>query len=192
MTNFDYQGPAQPPEPRKRHRVRNTVLAILGAFVLLIIILIATAPSAPKPSHPAAGTPAATQSSAPAQPAAPSSAAPVATQSAVPVMGRKFAGTGNWNSAPFTLSGAPLTVTYSFSGNIMPGELQGDNFIADVVSPGAIQLGDDQQIVNTIATSGGATTTLYPDITRSGTSYHLSVTATGSWSFTITEAGNPS
>lgn len=94
----------------------------------------------------------------------------------------KYSGSGDWNSAPFTLDGSPLTVDYSYSGNIMPGETSGDNFIADVENSG-----DDQSIANLEGVSGGATTTLYPD-TGSGDVYHLSVQATGSWQFTITES----
>jgi hypothetical protein len=94
----------------------------------------------------------------------------------------KYSGTGDWNSPPFTLNGNPLTVTYSYSGNIMSGETQGDNFAADVENSS-----DDQSVANLIGVQGSATTTLYPDTSSGGDTYHLAVTATGSWQFTITE-----
>ena len=97
----------------------------------------------------------------------------------------RYSGTRDWNSPQFTVAGdnPVLTVKYAYSGNILPGETSGDNFTADLTNGS-----DDQSIANEIGTSGGATTTLYPD-TSGGNAYHLTVTATGSWSVTITEAG---
>jgi hypothetical protein len=183
----------QPPLPPKRHRLRKVAIWAGSILVALIaIIWIAGALSAPQtPAHPAAGSsaaPAATSPPASSQaPSSPQSDSPPSDSPLPPPPGPvsigTFKGTGNWNSPPFTLDGHPLTVTYSYSGNIMAGESEGDNFQADVESPG-----DDHGIVNAIAASGGATTTLYPDVTLGGTSYHLSVIATGSWTFTLTEA----
>jgi len=94
-------------------------------------------------------------------------------------------GTGSWNSEPFTVNGdAPqLKVTYWYTGNATMGS--GDNFIADITSS------DDMlSIANDIATSGGKTTTVYPDVSYGGSHvYHLEVEATGSWHFTVTQAG---
>jgi hypothetical protein len=90
----------------------------------------------------------------------------------------RYSGTSNWNSPPFTVSGdSPvLTVTYSYSDN------QDSNFITDLQSST-----DEQSIANSIGTTASRTTTLYPD-TSGGDQYHLSITATGNWSITITEA----
>lgn len=178
MSGSEYypQYPGQPPQPRKRHRVRNVLLVMAGAFTVLIILIVALgAASTPKPvARPAV-------SAAPA--AAP--AKPVATTPPAPVVLGHFAGSGDYSSPPFTVNGNPVTVVYSYSGNILPGETSGNNFMADVESSG-----DSQQIANTIGTSGGTTTTLYPDTSYGGsTSYHLSVQATGNWSVTLTEAG---
>lgn len=96
---------------------------------------------------------------------------------------KTFSGSGQWNSPEFTLScGTPVVaVSYSYSGNTTG--YGGSNFIADLKSPG----GDDQMIANTIAVSGGATTTLYPDTSMGGHQYYLSVQADGSWRFRLTE-----
>ena len=91
----------------------------------------------------------------------------------------QYSGSSDWNSPQFTVTGdSPvLTVAYSYSGN------QDSNFIADLTNGS-----DDQQIANDIGTAESRTTTLYPD-TSGGNTYHLTITATGSWSVTITEAG---
>ena len=91
----------------------------------------------------------------------------------------RYSGSSDWNSPQFTVTGdSPvLTVAYSYSGN------QDSNFIADITNGS-----DDQQIANDIGTAESRTTTLYPD-TSGGNAYHLTITATGSWSVTITEAG---
>jgi len=90
----------------------------------------------------------------------------------------RYSGTSDWNSPEFTVTGdsPALTVAYSYSGN------QDSNFIADITNGS-----DDQSIANDIGTAESRTTTLYPD-TSSGDTYHLTITATGSWSVTITEA----
>lgn len=92
----------------------------------------------------------------------------------------RYSGSGSWNSPQFTVAGFPLTVTYSYSGNGSDGTA--DNFAADVTDGNL----DDLSIANDIAYSGGKTTTLYPS--GAGT-YHLEVTATGDWSFTISQPG---
>ena len=94
----------------------------------------------------------------------------------------KHNGTGIWVSPPFLVSSsAPqLTVTYTFSGNLIGG--QPDNFAADISSAD-----DTQRFANTIAASGGGTTTVYPDTTSGDATYHLDVMASGSWTVTITE-----
>ena len=97
----------------------------------------------------------------------------------------RYSGTGSWNSPQFTLSGQPLTVKFSYSGNSLPGEGSGDNFMADLTSSS-----DDLQIANEIGVSGGKTTTLYPDTSLGSSVYHLEVQATGYWSVTITQAGS--
>ena len=104
------------------------------------------------------------------------SAAPA--PSPTPTVIARYSGSSNWNSPPFAVSGGSpvLTVTYAYSNN------QDSNFIADLKSST-----DDQSIANAIGTAASRTTTLYPD-TSGGNQYHLSITATGNWSITITEA----
>jgi hypothetical protein len=91
----------------------------------------------------------------------------------------RFSGSGEWNSPEFKV-GSKVTVTYSYARNT-DGD-GGDNFAADIENSG-----DDQQIADDIAVSGGKTTTLYPDLSFGAQDmYHLSVQATGSWTFTMT------
>jgi hypothetical protein len=91
----------------------------------------------------------------------------------------RFSGSGEWNSPEFKV-GSKMTVTYSYANNTSGDG--GDNFAADIENNN-----DDQQIADDIAVSGGKTTTLYPDLSFGNPDiYHLSVDATGSWSFTIT------
>ena len=172
--------PDLPVRPPRRHRVRTAILASVAGLALLIIGLSIGSAG----SKPAAATPAPTVTTtviqhAPA-PTATQTTHVTVTQTATvappPVTVARYSGTSDWNSPQFTLSGQPLTVTYSYSGN------QDSNFIADVENSG-----DDQSIANTIGSDGGATTTLYP--AGSG-AYHLTVEATGSWSVTITQAGS--
>jgi hypothetical protein len=48
---------------------------------------------------------------------------------------------------------------------------------------------DDQLVANDFETwSSSKTTTIYPNTSSGDNAYHLSVTATGNWSVTITEA----
>jgi hypothetical protein len=89
----------------------------------------------------------------------------------------KYSGTGDWDSSEFTLDGNMLTVTYSYSGN--SDGFGGSNFVGDIESST-----DDQNFVNTIGTSGSATTHAYPTGTGA---YHLSIEATGSWTVTIAQ-----
>ena len=129
-------------------------------------------------------TPVAASSSAPAAThsakaaAAPAAAKPAAPQDAV----HTFSGSGTWNSPAFNIPDdvSSVKVVYSYWNNISAGETTGDNFIADIESSS-----DSQPIANTIATSGGATTTLYPNPSGDN-SYHLAVTATGPFTFKIT------
>ena len=88
-------------------------------------------------------------------------------------------GNGNggttWDSAPFNVSASPvLKVTYSYSDNA-------DSNFALTITDGS----DDQLLANTIGTSGGTTTMVYP-ADASGT-YHAEVQAAGYWTLTITE-----
>jgi hypothetical protein len=108
---------------------------------------------------------------------------PTVTVTAQPpvLLNKKFSGSGSWNSPPFTVcDNAVLGVAYSFSGN--GDQFGASNFTADIVSPG-----DDQSIANVIQSAGGTKTTIYPDTGFGGKVYHLSVTASGKWSFTISE-----
>ncbi len=86
----------------------------------------------------------------------------------------KYSGTGDWNSPQFTVSGSPLTVTFTYSNN------QDSNFIADLKSGS-----DDQSIANEIGTSASKTTTIYPDTSSGDNTYHLEILATGSWTIVI-------
>jgi hypothetical protein len=118
--------------------------------------------------------------SAQLKPAAQSGSAPATTHAPKPKPTvYRFSGSGEWNSPEFKV-GSKVTVTYSYTNNTS-GE-GGDNFAADIENNN-----DDQQIANDIAVSGGKTTTLYPDLSFGNADmYHLSVDATGSWSFTMT------
>jgi hypothetical protein len=122
-------------------------------------------------------------SSAPAGPST-HAAATHAVAASEPVVLR-FSGSGTWNSPPFKV-GSKVIVKYRYSDNT--SGFGGDNFVADVESPG-----DVQSIANEIAVSGGKTTTLYPDTSFGGSNmYHLSVTATGPWYFKIVTGLNGS
>jgi hypothetical protein len=95
----------------------------------------------------------------------------------------RFSGSGTWNSPPFKV-GSKIIVKYRYSDNT--DGYGGDNFIANVENNG-----DDQNVANDIAVSGGKTTTLYPDTSFGGSSmYHLSVTATGPWYFKVITGQN--
>jgi hypothetical protein len=88
-------------------------------------------------------------------------------------------GNGNggttWDSAPFNVSASPvLKVTYSYSDNA-------DSNFALTITDGS----DDQLLANTIGTSGGTTTMVYP--TDASGTYHAEVQASGYWTLTITE-----
>lgn len=109
---------------------------------------------------------------------------PVVTVTAQPpiLLDRSYSGSGSWQSPPSLLGcNSPIiTVKYSYSGN--GSSIGADNFIASLASGS-----DDQPIANDIAYSGGKTTTLYPDTSLGDLTYHLSVAATGSWSFKLIE-----
>jgi hypothetical protein len=107
---------------------------------------------------------------------APATAAPAPAPTPVTLT---YSGTGDWNSPPFHMTGSSITVTYSYSGNVMAGETIPENIEADVVSSD-----DDQSIINAAGISGGTTTTLYPTDSV-GSAYHLTIMATGSWSFKL-------
>lgn len=96
----------------------------------------------------------------------------------------KHSGTGSWNSPPFEVGGGSpqLEVTYSYHGN-GASCCGADNFSADIKSAD-----DDQTVANDFESwSGSKTNEVYPDTSSGDTTYHLEVTASGSWSFTITE-----
>ena len=122
---------------------------------------------------------AAPSSSAPAA-AATQAPAPVATTTApvpppAPVV-HSYSGYSDWNSPEFDIpSGSTVSVQYSYWNN------NDGNFIAELDANG-----DMNSIANTIGTSGGTTTSVYPNVLDSGGSYHLEITATGSWSVKIT------
>ncbi len=165
----------------KAHKIWTAVIGI--ALIGMIAGIAGGAGGGSKPAAASTSAPAAPTTQAPA----PVATTPAAPQNTV----YKYSGTGNWSSPTFNIPDdvSSVVVTYSYSGNIMAGEYsgnimagesEGDNMIADIQSSS-----DDQSIVNTIGVSGGTTTTVYP--TPGGdNAYHLSVTATGSWSFTIT------
>lgn len=103
----------------------------------------------------------------------------VTTTAQPPTLASKsWGGSANWNSPPFELSctSPAVNVNYSYSNN------QDSNFIADLQSSS-----DDQNIANTIGSSGGTNTTVYPQPQSTTDTYHLSVTATGSWTFKLSE-----
>jgi hypothetical protein len=86
----------------------------------------------------------------------------------------RYSGSANWNSPQFTVSGDPLTVTFSYSNN------QDSNFIVDIKSSN-----DDQSVANEIGTSATKTTTIYPDTSSGDTAYHVEITAQGNWTIVI-------
>lgn len=178
--------------PRRRARVprwARIAFSIAGAFILLGIGASIGASSARTAAKPEPSVTVYTPGARVTVPPETVTAAPVtvtATPQARPgQVLLRHSGSGNWNSAPFQVSGdsPQLTVTYSYSGNGSDGSP--DNFTADIENGS-----DDQLVANDIAWSGGKTTSIYPDTTTGGgTSYHLAVQATGSWTFTVTEAG---
>lgn len=179
MNPDDYtaQGPprhGRPPLSKNSRRLLGGLLIAAGIGVLLAAVALGggtTTRAVPGPTVTVLMT------------APPATVTVTATPSATPgQVILKHSGTGNWNSPPFQVSaGLPqLTVTYTFTGNTLGG--QPDNFTADIKSGN-----DDQLVANTIAGSGGATTTIYPDTSSGDTAYHLEIMASGSWSFTVTE-----
>ena len=170
MYNSDYTQPPQP--PRKRHRVRNVLLGILGAFVLLIVLLVALAPSGTT-THNATAQPAITHS-ATAQPAA--TTAPAAPQTLL-----SFTGHGNESTPPFNASG-DFTVSWAYSGNVDSslGSPAPDNFIVVMDTPGQ---GEDVGFngPNDIQASGTGSQTVSGD---SG-SHYFTVQANGASTWTI-------
>jgi hypothetical protein len=167
---------------------KRSVLAIVGlvaaylwaAILALVIGITAASGCSPAPA-PAAAPPAASAPAKPATPAsppasqAPASQAP-ATQAPASKVLLDHTGSATWTSAPFTVAaGTTLKVTYSFWGN------DNSNF--------AITFDGDVFGVpaNTIATSGGTTSYVYPD--TDGTA-HIEVMATGGWHVTITQVAS--
>lgn len=119
------------------------------------------------------------------QPAAARTTPVTASASTGPKMVTKvFSGRGDWTSAPIHFgctggTGLPLTATYRFSGNETTGSA--DNFEAEVDDSQGAQVG---MIENTIAVSGAKTTSLYPGESNVPP-FHLSVTAAGDWTITL-------
>jgi hypothetical protein len=173
--------------------VLGYVFTGITALIIVIVVAVAgsTTPSvsanaAPPPtSAPASHAP---KSSAPAAPATSAPAAQAPAPAAAPAFAPKVlytgSGTGQWNSAPFTVantSNPQLKVTFSYSGNATDGSA--DNMMIDVKSSG-----DDLSLANDIAVSGGKTTYLYPDLSMGGSSaYHVEVDGTGYVKITITQ-----
>jgi hypothetical protein len=75
-----------------------------------------------------------------------------------------------------------VTARYSYDCSAFGGS---GNFIADLVSrsQGSGNY-DDQSIANELGSSGGQTTTVYPQ--DQGATYHLEVNSECSWSITLT------
>lgn len=163
----------------KRTRLAGATVVAVAAAGLGLGACGGTAPAASPPVHTQAPAPVHSAPARPKPPPAPKAAAQTFT----------FSGSGDWNSPSFPV-GSTVTLRYSYWNNTMGNGDGGDNFIADLVSNS-----DDQSIVNAIAVSGGTTTTIYPNTSFGGSDvYHLSVTATGPWSFTLTTtppAGSP-
>lgn len=175
--------PPVPGPQRSKHKARNRTLGGIGA-VLALGLGIAIGASTSTTTIKTVAGPTVTQTATVAGPT------PTVTQTAhvkvtqtvnVPPPALTVAtyhGQGSWNSPQFSLSGAPVTVKFSYWNN--SSGFGGDNFIADITDGNV----DDLSFANEIATSGGKTTTLYPS--GSGL-YHLEVQATGPWSVTITQ-----
>jgi len=75
-----------------------------------------------------------------------------------------------------------LKVTYSYSGNVDNITGTASNFILNINSSS-----DRNSVANTIASSGGTTTMVYPDTSSGDTAYYVEVQAAGHWSVTVTE-----
>ena len=106
-------------------------------------------------------------------PAAPASQVLLSTSSA-----------GNWTSAPFQVTGSSpeLKVTYSFSGNSLPGESSGDNFVLYVDS------GSDMNLPPARPRSRAARPpTCTADTSTGDTGYPVQIEADGPWTVTITQ-----
>ena len=172
---YGYQPqPQQPQQPRKRHTLRNVLLGVLGAFVVLVVL--GAALGGGKTPAPAAS---------PAAPAATSSAAPspaaAATTAAQPRVLLRFDGSGIRNSPPFNVGSGALTVRYSFDCAAFGGS---GNFVADLLYGNQSSLSsDDQQVANALAASGSQTTTVYPQ--DPGRDYYLSVNSECSWTVKV-------
>ena len=92
-------------------------------------------------------------------------------------------GNGNggttWESQPFQVSAnsPALKITYSYSGNVDSTLGQPSNFALSIQSSS-----DSNLVANTVASSGGTTTMVYPDTSSGDTTYHVEVQAAGQWS----------
>jgi hypothetical protein len=182
-----YQQPPQPAPARRPKNPRGRGPKIVGAIVYsLVVLLIGIAIGSASKS----GTPAAASTQAPAttynsgdnttgpasnpNPADTGSSAPAAPASHVLI---RFAGSGIKNSAPFNVGSGPVTVTYRF--NCASFGTSG-NFAADLLYGNQSSLNsDDLQMANDLATSGGQTTTVYPQ--DPGQDYYLSVNSECTW-----------
>lgn len=101
---------------------------------------------------------------------------PTVTKTVPPTMNAKhFSGTGDWTSPPLvfgcTEGNGPLTVAYTYTRN------DASNFMAEVDGADGEEVGE---IANEIGTQGSKITNVYPD-TYDTPPFHISVTATGSW-----------
>jgi len=164
------------PAPRKGRRIRNIVLGITGAFILLVIIANVTTSN----SNGGGGSP----SSAPQVTTPAASPAPSPTVAARRVLLR-MSGSGIQNSAPFLVSSGTLTVRYSYDCSADGGS---GNFIADIETGDQSSLdSDDQSVANALGSGGSAVTTVYPQDV--GSMYHLAVNSECSWSVVVKQDG---
>jgi hypothetical protein len=207
-----HSGPTAAPEggapraPRRarwftRRLVQLPATGLLGLFIGLSIAggghqgvpAVASSPaahSAPAASAPAKAakpaTPPATPSSSSPAAQAPAPSSPPAAPASTVLFDHWGSGGGGttWDSQPFAVSGTTLKVTYSYSGNVDSILGRPDNFALTVADSGY----DSHLIANTVASSGGDTTTVYLDGSGTG-SYHVEVQASGSWHVKVEQVG---
>lgn len=152
-------------------------VALIGAGVTGLVIGLAAGGGSSVPAA-AAPVPAPTVTAPSVVVTAPGPTVTATATAQPPVLlAKTYNGSGTWNSPRFTLDcdSPVVTVTFSYDHN------DDSNFIADIDAPGGAGGGS---IANDIASSGGTSTTVYPQSFR-GNSYYLSVTATGNWSFKL-------
>jgi hypothetical protein len=191
MNYSDYSNvPGQSPQPRKRHRVRNVLLGLFGAIVLIIVLAVVTSgshPATPAPA-PVAGT-----VTSPAYPStAPAASKPAATKAAVtqpaaPAADQviaRFSGTGSGNTGAFTVpADGDWHLSYAYTnGSNFAG--QAENFqVYEYGTDGTL----DNVVVNALAIGNGTPTAVpqYSDTDAGQRVYFQVNTEDAGWSVVV-------